>query len=118
MSELLKTLCGISATLTAIAGALGAHRRDPADNWCKAKTKDGNRCLKDAAKDGLCATHWRMRASDHVDAPDPAENWCRGELKDGGRCSKDAVKDGLCTAHWRAENRQRPKQQRKQWRPA
>lgn len=28
--------------------------------WCSAITKHGKRCLRDAAADGLCTTHWRL----------------------------------------------------------
>ena len=37
-----------------------ATRRHPSENWCTATTRSGERCLMDAAADGLCKTHWRM----------------------------------------------------------
>ena len=39
---------------------------DPADGWCVGRTKEGRRCLMDAARDGLCKRHWRDA---HTNAP-------------------------------------------------
>jgi len=69
--EILRCLGRIADALEAIADVMpdepetpdpGRKRtpQDPAKGWCKAQTKQGNRCQLDAARDGMCKTHWRI----------------------------------------------------------
>ena len=44
---------------------------DPSLDWCEATTEKGLRCPMDAAKDGLCKTHWRQRERKR---PQPQKN--------------------------------------------
>ncbi|MYA89545.1 MAG: hypothetical protein F4X97_14035 [Boseongicola sp. SB0662_bin_57] len=103
-----------------IENMIGMPPVHPSEGWCRAKTKEGNRCLNDVVADGLCTTHWRQKHNGWDEGTEvevigqpptpkhPSEDWCRAVTQDGKRCLKSAVEDGLCTAHWRQENNHLP----------
>ena len=48
---------------------------DPEIDWCAGRTENGERCQRDAVRDGLCKQHWRARnvkpgKSPRMSAPD------------------------------------------------
>lgn len=66
IDELLGRLVRLTAVLEALAERWDAARKatHPAEDWCSAQTREGSRCLQDAAADGLCKLHWRMAHRD------------------------------------------------------
>lgn len=83
---------------------------DPRNGWCKAITKNGTRCVEDAAEDDLCVKHWRLREAGGKTYRHPAEEWCIALNQDGKRCLNNTHADHLCTKHWRERERARTPQ--------
>ena len=68
-----------------------------AQTQCKAITKKGTQCTREAITDGYCNQHYKMIVEDNDSS---SKNRCQATTKKGTQCTRRAVTQGYCKQHY------------------